>query len=383
VEGPILVTGGAGFIGSHVADALLARGHEVRVLDAIHPGVHAVRPTYLDDRVELVQGDIRDREGVRRAVRGVAAVSHQASVVGLESSFTEAPAYVSSNDLGTGTLLAGLAETGFAGPLVLGSSMVIYGEGGYACAEHGFVRPLPRAQEDLLTGRFEPGCPDCGRELTPRPLPESAPPDPRSVYAATKLAQERLCALLARERGLRHIALRYHNVYGPRMPRETPYAGVASIFMSALAAGRPPSVFEDGRQLRDFVHVRDVARANVIALLEGPAGGVYNVGSGRPRSVGEMARELAAARGPGAPSPIITGEFRLGDVRHVFADVTRAAAQLGFRARIDFAEGMRELAHAELREPPRGSPDGVEEELHGDTLGDEQREHDPQPSGRQ
>ncbi len=383
MDGPILVTGGAGFIGSHVVDALLARGCEVRILDSIHPAVHAVRPDYLDHRVELVQGDVRDPEAVARAVRGVAAVSHQAAMVGLESSFADAPEYVSGNDLGTTVLLAGLAQAGFAGPLVLASSMVIYGEGGYACPEHGSVRPLPRSPADLEAGRFEPGCPECGRALEPRRVPESAAPDPRSVYAATKLAQERLWTLFARERGVPQVALRYHNVYGPRMPRETPYAGVASIFRSALAAGRAPSVFEDGGQLRDFVHVRDVARANAVALLEDPAPGVYNIGSGRPRSIGEMAGELAGAHGPGAPRPVVTGEFRLGDVRHVFADVSRAAAELGFQARVEFAEGMRELAHAELREPPRRSPDRVEEELGRDRLNGQQHEDLAEPSARQ
>jgi dTDP-L-rhamnose 4-epimerase len=382
MDGPILVTGGAGFVGSHVVDELLARGCEVRVLDSLDPAVHAARPDYLNSDAELIEGDLRDRSAVARAVRGVAAVAHQAAIVGLETGLSEADRYVGSNDLGTAVLLACLAEQGFGGALVLASSMVIYGEGGYSCPEHGAVRPRPRLPEDLGAGLFEPGCPACGRSLTPRPLPESTPPDPRSVYAATKLAQERLCDLFARERSIRYTALRYHNVYGPRMPRDTPYAGVASIFLSALAEGRAPAVFEDGEQLRDFVHVRDVARANAIALLERSApSGAYNVASGQPRSVGEMARELAAAVRPDAPTPRVTGQFRLGDVRHVFADAERAAAKLGFRARIEFSEGMRELASAALREPRR-SPDRVEEELHGDRLRDEQHEDEPQPSVR-
>ena len=383
MDGPILVTGGAGFIGSHVVDELVEQGCEVRVLDSLDPAVHGARPDYLRDDVQLIEGDLRDREAVARAVRGVGAVSHQAGTVGLEAGFSEAARYVGSNDLGTAVLLGCLADEGFGGAFVLASSMVIYGEGGYACRAHAAVRPLPRAPEDLAAGRFEPGCPICGRSLEPRPVPESAEPDPRSVYAATKLAQERLCEVFARERSIRRIALRYHNVYGPRMPRDTPYAGVASIFLSSLAAGRAPAVFEDGGQLRDFVHVRDVARLNAIALLaEDVPPGAYNVASGRPRSVGEMASELAAARGPGAPPPRVTGEFRLGDVRHVFADVERAAAELGFRARIEFADGMRELSAARLREPPPRSPDRVEEELDGDGLGTEQGEDHSQPIAR-
>jgi dTDP-L-rhamnose 4-epimerase len=383
MDGPVLVTGGAGFVGSHVVDELLARGCEVRVLDSLDPAVHSGRPGYLRPEAELIEGDLRDRHLVARAVRGVGAVAHQAGTVGLESGFSEAARYVGSNDLGTAVLLGCLAEEGFSGTVALASSMVVYGEGGYSCREHGAVRPLPRNAADLAAGRFEPGCPVCGGPLEPHPLPESAPPDPRSVYAATKLAQERLCELFARERSTRCLALRYHNVYGPRMPRDTPYAGVASIFLSSLAEGRAPAVFEDGGQLRDFIHVRDVARANAIAVLEdSAASGAYNVATGRPRSVGEMARELAAARGPGAPAPWVTGEFRLGDVRHVFADAERATAELGFRARVDFAEGMRELAGATLREPPGRSPDRVEEQLDGDRLQREQREDEAQPSRR-
>ncbi len=383
MDGPILVTGGAGFIGSHVVDELLARGAEVRILDSLDPAVHGSRPSYLHPEVELVEGDLRDRDLVARAVRGVAAVSHQAGMVGLEAGFREAPAYAGSNDLGTAVLFACLAERRFGGPLALASSMVVYGEGGYECELHGPVRPLPRAAEDLVAGRFEPGCPSCGRALAPRALSESAALDPRSVYAATKLAQEHLAAVFARERSIRHVALRYHNVYGPRMPRDTSYAGVASIFLSSVAAGRPPAVFEDGAQLRDFVHVRDVARANAIALLDADdARGAFNVASGEPRSIGEMARELSRASGPGAPAPRVTGEFRLGDVRHVFADAGRAAAELGFAAQVPFAEGMRELAFAELREPSRPSPDGVEEDLDGRRLERQQGEDEAQPSGR-
>jgi dTDP-L-rhamnose 4-epimerase len=230
---------------------------------------------------------------------------------------------------------------------VLGSSMVVYGEGRYRCAEHGVVRPGPRRAVDLDAGRFEPLCPSCGRELSPERVPEDAPVDPRNVYAATKLAQEHLCSAFARETGVRLTALRYHNVYGPRMPRDTPYAGVASIFRSAFAAARAPRVFEDGGQRRDFVHVRDVARANLLALQDTPPD-TYNVCSGIPRSVGEMASALGRAI-PGSPEPVVTGEWRAGDVRHVFASAERAARELGFTAHEDFDAGMREFATAELR----------------------------------
>jgi dTDP-L-rhamnose 4-epimerase len=228
--------------------------------------------------------------------------------------------------------------------------MVVYGDGRYRCATHGARPAPPRTVADLATGRFDPMCPECGDELSPEPVPESAAGDPRSVYAATKLHQEHLVACFARERGVPATALRYHNVYGPRMPRDTPYAGVASIFRSALEDGHSPAVFEDGAQLRDFVHVRDVARANVLALTaEDPVPGALNVASGQPRTVLEMARALARAVGTDAPPPEVTGQFRAGDVRHVFACTDEAERRLGFRSEVDFEDGMSEFAAAALR----------------------------------
>lgn len=351
MPGRVLVTGGAGFIGSHIVDLLVESGRDVRVLDCLHPAAHDGRPGYLNPAAELRIGDVRDPDAVAAALDGVDAVCHQAAMVGLGTDFTDVQDYVGANDLGTAQLLSALAARGYRGPLVLASSMVVYGEGGYECPRHGPVRPPARSRADLEAGRFEPPCPHCGEPLEPRPVSEDAPLEPRSVYAATKLQQEHLCGLFAREQeGVRFTALRYHNVYGPRMPRDTPYAGVASIFRSALAAGRPPAVFEDGRQLRDFVHVADVARANLIALdPEADAEGAFNVASGSPRSVGAMAELLARAAGPEAPAPRVTGEFRLGDVRHVFADASRAEARLGFTAAVDLESGMREFATAELR----------------------------------
>src|SRR5215203_7150532 len=265
----ILVTGGAGFIGSHVADALLAEGHEVRVLDALLPAAHRERPGYVPAAAERLEGDLRDPGVAARAVAGVTAVSHQAAMVGLGVDLGDLPDYVGHNDLATAQLLRALAARGYAGRIVLASSMVVYGEGRYACPRHGEVRPGPRSSQALDAGEFEPPCPLCGRPLGARTVPEDAPFDPRNVYAATKVAQEHLCAAFSRETGVPVTALRYHNVYGPRMPRDTPYAGVASIFRSSLATGRAPRVFEDGRQRRDFVHVRDVAAANVLALESG------------------------------------------------------------------------------------------------------------------
>jgi len=351
----ILVTGGAGFIGSHVADALLEAGHAVRILDSLHPDVHGTSPPYLPEGAELVRADLTDPDAVAGAVRGVDAVSHQAARVGLGVDLRDAPGYARDNDLGTAVLLAALADAGFTGRLVLAASMVVYGEGGYRCATHGAVRPLPRDPARLRRGEFEPGCPACGRELEAVPIEETARTDPRNVYAATKLHQEHLCAVFGRERGTDVTALRYHNVYGPRMPRDTPYAGVASLFRSAVERGEAPRVFEDGAQRRDFIHVEDVAHANILALTAEPAvRGPVNVATGSPHTVLDMAEALADAAGPGAQRPVVTGEFRLGDVRHVFASTARAGDELGFTARVGFAEGMRAFATAPLRDP--GSP---------------------------
>ncbi|MFI6855645.1 NAD-dependent epimerase/dehydratase family protein [Streptomyces sp. NPDC050416] len=330
----VLVTGGAGFIGSHVVAALRERGHEAVVFD--------VREDAADD--------VRDPAAVGRALAGVDAVCHQAAKVGLGDGVADAAEYVSHNDLGTAVLLAAMAEAGVR-RLVLAGSMVVYGEGRYACPRHGVVRPGPRAVTDLDAGRFEPPCPVCGADLVPGLVGEDAPADPRNVYATTKLAQEHLAAAWARCTDGSAVSLRYHNVYGPGMPRDTPYAGVASFFRSALARGEAPRVFEDGRQRRDFVHVRDVAEADAAALEAEAAPGVltaYNTGSGDPHTVGEMARALAAAYG--GPEPVVTGEYRLGDVRHITADSARLREALGWKPGVAFEEGMAEFARAGMRD---------------------------------
>ncbi|GAA2332879.1 NAD-dependent epimerase/dehydratase family protein [Streptomyces kunmingensis] len=291
--------------------------------------------------------DVRDPESVARALAGVDAVCHQAAMVGLGNGVDDAAQYVSRNDLGTAVLVAGMARAGVR-RLVLAGSMVVYGEGRYDCPRHGVVRPGPRAAADLDAGRFEPACPFCGAELEPGVVGEDAPADPRNVYATTKLTQEHLVAAWARSTGGVGISLRYHNVYGPRMPRDTPYAGVAALFRSALARGEAPRVFEDGRQRRDFVHVRDVAAANLSALEAEAAPGTltaYNTGSGVPHTVGELAGALAAACG--GPEPVVTGEYRLGDVRHITADSSRLRAELGWEPAVSFEDGMREFAGAQ------------------------------------
>jgi dTDP-L-rhamnose 4-epimerase len=344
----VLVTGAAGFIGRHVCAALVAAGHEVRGLDALHPAAH--RSARFDELpgVEMRRADVRDPAAVRAALRDIDVVVHQAAMVGMGVDLADLPEYVGCNDLGTAVLLAEMARAG-AARLVLASSMVVYGEGAYRCAGHGAVRPAPRTAADLGRGRFEPVCPRCRAPLAADLVDEDAVLDPRSVYAATKLAQEHLAAAWARHCGGAVIALRYHNVYGPGMPRDTPYSGVAAIFRSALEAGRPPRVFEDGGQRRDFVHVRDVAQANLAALDATATAGfrVYNVASGMPTTVGAMAAALADAFG--GPAPVVTGEFRAGDVRHIVASPRRAAAELGFRATVDLESGLAGFVQAPLR----------------------------------
>jgi dTDP-L-rhamnose 4-epimerase len=342
----VLVTGGAGFIGAHVTSALLDAGHEVRVLDALLPEVHTAGwPANLDERAERVHADVRHEQ----SLEGVDVVCHQAAMVGLGVDLQDLPMYVGHNDLGTAVLLAAMDRAGI-GRLVLASSMVVYGEGRYACAEHGVVRPGPRSSTSLDAADFEPPCPVCGRGLMPGTVPEDAPLDPRNVYAASKTAQEHLAASWARAGGGSAVALRYHNVYGPHMPKDTPYAGVASLFRSALQRGEAPRVFEDGGQRRDFVHVRDVAQANRLAVEATPQAGAltaYNVASGVPHTVGDLAGELAQACG--GPAPVVTGQYRLGDVRHVVASAQRARDELGFTAQVSFADGVREFATAPLR----------------------------------
>ena len=349
----VLVTGGAGFIGSHIVDELVDDGHSVVVLDSLDPAAHAATPDYLNSRATYVWGDCRQLDTVVTSLSGVDAVCHQAAKVGLGLDFGDVVEYVSNNDLATSVVLLALHTTSFVGPLVVASSMVVYGEGAYRCANHGPVQPGPRLLSELSAGRYEPPCPLCGAMLVAETVSETARLDPRNVYAATKLHTEHLAFAYAREHPACAVtALRYHNVYGPRMPRDTPYAGVASIFRSAYAAGRAPKVFEDGGQIRDFVHVSDVAHANVLALSRPTVDQLaLNVCSGVPHTILDMANALADGFGVDVPRPEVVGGARLGDVRHVFASAELARQQLGFSATIGFAQGMAEFAHASLREP--------------------------------
>jgi len=348
----VLLTGAAGFVGTAVRSELEAAGHEVVATDAWIPQAHhggGARTGRVEHRL-----DLRDPAGWVGLLAGVDAVCHQAAMVGAGTGPADLPLFAGHNDLGTAVLLAAMAEAR-VDRLVLASSMVVYGEGRYRCARHGTQRPDPRTTAALEAGDFECRCPRCEEPLAWELVDEDAPLDPRTGYAASKVAQEHFCGAWARQVDGHVVALRYHNVYGPHMPRDTPYSGVAAVFRSQVEAGRPPRVFEDGRQTRDFVHVTDVARANRLALEAvgaGPVGDLrpYNVCSGEPVTVLEVAEHVARGVGPGArPAPLVTGEFRAGDVRHVVASPARAAAGLGFTADVRPGEGLAAFARDPLR----------------------------------
>jgi dTDP-L-rhamnose 4-epimerase len=350
----ILVTGGAGFIGRHVNAQLVAEGHEVVVLDSLRPDVHQVdqldpphRPHLPLPTDNLVVADIRDAGAVGKALDGVDTVVHLAAKVGLGVGLDDMDDYVSTNSLGTAVLLREMGRAKVR-HLVYASSMVVYGEGRYDCDRHGAVVPGPRRIEDLDNGQFEPPCPCCGEPLRPGLVDESAAADPRNTYAATKLNGEHLASTWARETGGRVAAMRFHNVYGPGMPRNTPYAGVAAMFRSALERGEAPRVFEDGRQRRDFIHVHDIATAVTTAAAgiargsgEQPQFAAYNAGSGTVRTIGDLAAELSRAYG--GPAPVVTGDYRLGDVRHITASSDRIRAALGWKPDYDLTTGIADL----------------------------------------
>ena len=341
----ILITGGAGFVGSHIADALLARGHRVIAFDSLSPQVHpAGRPDYLSPDVELVTGDMRDLEAVRQVVRGVDVIFHMAASVGVGQSMYEIANYVSANTSGTANLLQALLDAkSNIEKLVVASSMSIYGEGKYLCVNCGQMSPAPRPSEQLKQKSWEVRCPQCAVDLTPIPASESKELQCTSIYALTKKDQEEMCLLFGRTYELPVVALRFFNIYGTRQALSNPYTGVAAIFASRLMNQRPPLIFEDGKQMRDFVSVHDVVQANLLAMESSQADGrALNVGSGVPISIREVAQALGKALGVNIPGEV-TGKYRAGDIRHCFADISKAKTLLGFQPRVSFEKGMGEL----------------------------------------
>ncbi len=342
----VLITGGAGFIGSHLADELLEHGYAVRALDCLSPQVHGPgrdRPAYLHPDVELVVGDVRDAAAVDRALEGVDVVYHFAARVGVGQSMYEVADYTDVNNRGTAVLLERVMERSVE-RLIVASSMSLYGEGLYRDVGGGAHEHVERPLARLRRGEWEP-VDRAGRPLMPLPTPESKPPSLASVYALSKYDQERLCMILGRAYGIPTVALRFFNVYGPRQALSNPYTGVLAIFASRLLNGRPPLIFEDGLQRRDFVSVHDVATACRLALeVPGAAGQVLNVGSGESHSVRDIARRMGAAMGRPFIDAIRTGKYRAGDIRHCFADIARAREVLGFEPAVTLEDGLTELA---------------------------------------
>ena len=342
----ILITGGAGFIGSHLADDLLERGYRVRALDSLLPQVHGagcVRPDYLHPDVELVVGDVRDPAAVRRALRGIDAVYHLAAMVGVGQSMYEVTQYTAVNNLGTAVLLEALAERPVE-RLVVASSMSIYGEGLFRAPDGSVTVGQERPLDQLKRADWEVRDDD-GQPLTPLPTPESKAPALSSVYALSKFDQERLCLMLGRAYNIPTVALRFFNAYGPRQALSNPYTGVLAIFASRLLNGNAPLIFEDGRQQRDFVSVTDVAQACRLALeVPAAAGHVFNVGSGEHYTVREIAERVASVLGRDDVGPEITGQYRVGDIRHCYADISLARRVLGYAPRVSLDAGLTELA---------------------------------------
>src|SRR3954451_3158544 len=343
----VLITGGAGFIGSHLADALLARGPEVRALDNLDPQVQPAgeRPASLDSQIDLRVGDVRDHEAVAAALEGIDHVVHFAGAVGVGQSMYEIERYTSINSIGAAVMLEEISKRREQLARVLvASSMSIYGEGRYRCAEHGLLAPQVRSDEQLDARRWELACPECGRAREPRPTGEKKPVQPMSIYAVNKRDHEEMFLAIGRAHRLPTVAMRFFNVYGDRQTLSNPYPGVAAIFGGRLLNDNAPLVFEDGRQSRDFIHVSDIAAGCVSALESGGADyRAVNLGTGVPTTILDVARELARGLGEEHLEPEVVNKFRAGDIRHCVADISLSQQTLGFAPKVDFSDGMREL----------------------------------------
>ena len=339
-----LITGGAGFIGSHLVMRLLERGDDVVVLDSLDAQVHGGAEPNLPEGVRFVAGDVGDADRVDKALAGVDHVVHLAAAVGVGQSMYEIARYVQQNTLATAVFLERLVRSDSPpARLVVASSMSIYGEGEYECDEHSAVAPPPRTEERLLAREWEVPCPQCGRDLRPIGTRESKPLVPTSIYAITKRDHEELCLVTGAAYGIPTVALRFFNVYGPGQALSNPYTGVAAIFASRLLNGRPPLIFEDGRQSRDFTHVSDIVEGILLALVsENAVGHAVNLGTGHPTTVDEVAAALAAGLGVEL-DPERTDRYRAGDIRHCYADPSRAQELLGFEAHVGLEDGMRVL----------------------------------------
>jgi dTDP-L-rhamnose 4-epimerase len=361
----VLVTGGAGFIGSHLVDALLNAGRDVVVLDSIDPQAHEGGVArHLDPAAELIKGDLRNRDDVARALTNVDVVFHQGGMVGNGQSMYEMARYIDVNGVGTAILLEEvLARRDRVRRLVAASSMVVYGDGAYRCGEHGSVAPRPRREADLQAQVWEPRCPTCDHFVSPAPTSEDQPLHSTSPYAISKRDCEELVLTTGRAHGLEVVALRYLNIYGTRQALGNPYTGVAALFCTRLMSGRRPTIFEDGEQRRDLVHVSDVVRANLLAMdAEDAPGHALNIGTGVSITVAELARTLARELRPQL-EPEVTGRYRAGDIRHCWADVSLARQVLGFTAERDRDQALRDLAAWVANEHPVDRTEAANAEL--------------------
>jgi dTDP-L-rhamnose 4-epimerase len=343
----VLVTGGAGFVGSHTADALLAKGHEVRVFDSLEPQVHGENPTipaYLNPEVEFIWGDVRDRDALKKAVAGVDAIFHLAAAVGVGQSMYEVYKYVEVNSLGGAVLLDILANDKHkVQKVVVASSMSIYGEGQYRCVNCGIVYPKLRSEAQLEEQKWEMRCPHCDGVAIPMPTGEDKPLFPTSIYAISKRDHEEMFLTVGWTYGIPTVALRYFNIYGPRQALSNPYTGVAAIFSSRLLNHNPPLVFEDGLQSRDFIHVSDIVQASMLALEKEEANyEVFNVGTGRQLTILDMGNILCEELDP-EQKPVILNQYRAGDIRHCYADISRIREKLGFAPKVAFEDGINGL----------------------------------------
>lgn len=343
----VLITGGAGFVGSHLADGLLAAGHKVRILDDLSPQVHRDGPpSYLSPEAELIVGDIRNPNLLRRVLQGVDIIFHFAATVGVGQSMYEISRYMSVNTLGTAELLQVMLSAKVTPEkLIVASSMSIYGEGRYSCACCGKdMFPPVRSLAQLRSGQWEAHCSTCGGVLTPQPTNETKPSEINSVYALSKRDQEDLCLIYGRTYNIPVTALRFFNIYGTRQALSNPYTGVAAIFSSRLMNNQAPMIFEDGEQMRDFVSVRDIVRANMLAMERHESDGeVINIGCGKPISILQVAKLIVEILGKDI-QPIVSQKYRVGDIRHCYADLTKARKLLGYEPTVTHEEGFRELA---------------------------------------
>lgn len=340
----ILVTGGAGFIGSHLVDELVADGHDVHVIDNLEPQVHKAPPTYLNPKATYTHKDILEDGVLTTALQDAEVVFHLAAMVGVGQSMYQVTRYAQANVMGTAKLLQVLADgKHWVKKVIVASSMSIYGEGAYECPAHGRVAPSLRTTAQLGKKDWEIHCPECDAVTKPMPTPETKPLSANSVYAVTKRDQEELCLAVGRAYGIPTVALRFFNAYGPRQSLDNPYTGVCAIFQSRIKNHQPPIVFEDGKQTRDFVSVRDIAHGCVLAMEKSGADyEAVNLGSGKPTSILEVAQVLSRLYAS-TIVPSVEYKFRAGDVRHCYADGTKARKLLGFEAKVSFEDGMRDL----------------------------------------